>query len=345
MEPFVFKEKAYENPLQAAARKYPKENWTVQCQLGPEPFTRKCFECMDYLKKGPIACTDHDTVFGDVVRGCSDSSIVKTGDDKFEMFRNDIWVLDVTHKYLKDFVRNELARIFAPGGGRAPPVPLERDSFITKVCSCVVSYMAETDEAPLDHASHYKLLDKSGKVYDFRSDTFRRAIADDRLYRHLPNEFQYVPMDKYNNIVRFCNMLYEYYLSGGNSLKEDEAENDTQEAMERADLRQRIRNEYEKMCGIFVGPRPHGSQPPDTMLRGIHNLFEDIDLVVFQMRIFSRVISGTKAFAEFYAYTGPVNGGKRFLMNIVIKFLGSGARFLTQVMVSNFLTSPMREDA
>ncbi len=63
----------------------------------------------------------------------------------------------------------------------APPDPLREDSFCAAVLRCYEKYMRMTTSSPLDNNVTDKLLDASGRVYDFSTRTLRASKPEERL--------------------------------------------------------------------------------------------------------------------------------------------------------------------
>ena len=70
------------------------------------------------------------------------------------------------------------------------------------------------------------------------------------------------------------------------------------------------------------------------MHKGLRNLFEDIDDVLYALRIDARCLSGKTGFAEAYGFTGPPSPGKSWVVMRLLRFLGEGPRHLTAVAPS-----------
>lgn len=76
------------------------------------------------------------------------------------------------------------------------------------------------------------------------------------------------------------------------------------------------------------------------------NSAADIDLVVYVLRHFTKIISGIDSFAEMLALSGPPNGGKSAVAQMVLSFLGEGKGRACYVglLPANYLQSSLRED-
>ena len=80
-------------------------------------------------------------------------------------------------------------------------------------------------------------------------------------------------------------------------------------------------------------------------LKGLWNLFEDWDCVVYTLRVDCRVLCGMNCFAQAYAFTGPPSGGKSWVLTRLTSVLGQGGKYLTTPLPPNYFTSSVREDA
>jgi hypothetical protein len=334
--------KPYGPVLELGKSKRPDLQWDKKCgELDGVAWLAKWRQCMQALFKGPAKCRAIDTVFGAVVRCSCSINIRKTGGGRFELFQNGFWRKDCDGRELKEFVAAELLALFHYSEGTAHPrEPLQEDAFVSKVVTCVLDYMPhirEYDMDALDNKSHLKLLDSEGMLYDWANSTFRKQQAEDRLYRKMPRPFAFLPDSEQEKVNSFCEELKMYFKAGGKSLQSPDEE-DADDFTENPTLRDR-RLALAATFDNFLTNDHH------LLIKALWNIFENRDEVIFLLRVFSRTLSGTIAFAELYALTGPPSGGKSFVVMLLNTFLGQGNAHLVAPLPANYFTSPPRDDA
>jgi hypothetical protein len=285
---------------QVAIEKFPHLAWEHINLITSQNWIEYYMDCQHAVHTSINACNNLDTVFADVILGCSDLNIVKNAGQTFQLFENNRWTLDAKPRDLKAYVKRELVRIFGwieNGVAKAGP-PLRKDSFITTIANCMIDYLPSADLHPMDECSRNLLLDPTGQVVDFDRDIVRKACAADRLYRCTKRPFSFLKdSELVAGIYKFGQKLKEYHLAGGKTLEppdEDDVEALLSEPQHLVEMRR-------DLAALFCRLRDHAES---HMLRGLRNIFEDLDDEIFVLKIDSRVLSGIQAFAEFYSFTG-----------------------------------------
>ncbi len=294
------------------------------------------------LLDGKTAAMDHDTLFATVIRGRMDH-VNKVGEGIFEIFRDGCWLVDQKASSLADWTKYELADIFGKPVYKddvlltsLPPVPLEKDEFISKVSSCVIKYMPMGNMSPLDGSAADLLLSKDGWILDFAENVVRRARPEDRLYMSMPHNMPVwdAPPELQEKVRHCCKVLHNYFEGGGNSL-EEACSNPILEA-KRVSAHRVVREVLED-AGLKV-------------LRTFYETLGSLDMAIFFAVLNSSMVSGHLGFVEFPILTGPPNGGKTMLCNFAIKLLGGTAKrqpsnSYVESLPNNFLCVTARADA
>jgi hypothetical protein len=287
-----------------------------------------------------------DTVFGDVLRGCLAYDVVREG-DLYQIWDGTTWMLGCKAKHFSDRVRTLLGLIFGRFGtdvfGRdvitAPPPPLRQDDFIEKTAGTMVKYLPSSDHAPIDSACAYKLLGSDGSLYDWSTGTMGRASANDRLWRCTEKPLREYETDavQLDRIDTFTKQLAAFFRSGGVDLSMP-TDGDERLLLEQPALK-------ELRTHLNIGMADIIAHDPESMVAGLWNVFEDLNMVVYILRWDSRILSGNPRFAEMANFIGPAGAAKSWVVLRLTAFLGQGSRRLCQPMPSNFLHEATRTDA
>jgi hypothetical protein len=347
--------KASASALEVAREKFPREDWDEESPVSSSDYIQALTEVFAEINAGRAALADIDTIVATVVRGRMQSNVVKSGDDTFELFEDGRWRCELKSVELSEYVGKELRNIFGKQTQLpdlsvvigVPPRPLASDVFIERIAKCVVKYTRTARDVPkLDSNAAWKLLDCNGLLLDFAVDAqwhedgtlsighgMRRARAEDRLFTCMPHAMPdwHMADEVEVQILELAHRLHEFYKTGGKTLCDTERTPHL-EAL-RGDIRARIT----------------ALQPHSVVLNTVMETLGDVDMAVFVLVLYARIVTGAPGFVEMPVFTGPPSSGKTLLCNFPIALLGGPSKkrpwwTYVESLPNNYLTVPQRAD-
>ena len=283
--------------------------------------TNAILECKD---AGRIRARDsHVTT---VLRGRLELSIVKSGKD-FEIFSNGRWHMNQSPCDYEDRVLKELREVFGTfhydelldRTRVTVREPFENNGFASSMANTIVKRIGDSDQAPLDANNHWLLLDQKGRLLDFKTNQIRTAVATDRLFRHVPHDLQEWPHQAIMD--QFASMLCSLFKRGCVDLNSEDADE--------------FRTFYNELV----------KDERFEMLQSLHGVSEDVNNVVYFVRVLACAVIGIPELVQLFGLTGPVNCAKSYLSLLLAGSLGQGPSNLLQALPANWLTGAVREDA
>ena len=200
---------------------------------------------------------------------------------------------------------------------------MQADNYINKVAHCFVKYINQQQVLPLDFDLWFKILDCEGNVYDFKKGEYRPAQPEHRMLRHLPRPFKEwdAPATLKDTIVRFSECVRSFFMAGGTDFDPTDQLNFNVEA-------ERLRKECLSLWSTIV------AAPESVMIKALMTVlardktdekvidYSDINEIVYILRNDSRVLASHNGLVGMLAYTGPKNGGKSWINQRLVQFLG-----------------------
>ena len=316
-----------EEVLEMARDEFPLFDWTAKARHVP---TRQWLD--SYLRVlgaagNETAVRAIDSHIVKVLRGRMAFSVVKTDKDRYEVFTDGKWNCGVTHNDFIDYSLEELKAAFGSIDYNPilkiehyeVPRPFESIGFAGSMANYMLQLTPRDDQIwPLDIDNHHRLLDNKGNVIDYAAGgIIRKARAEERLYRHIPWTIIEHPLTPL--LAAFGQLLHDKFAAKVTDLKEDD-----------------------QVMTAFEEIKNHADAP---MSRAVFECWGDLNDFVYFMRFASCMLIGKPEVVQMLGLTGPQNCGKSFLALCVVAVLGQASSNLCQVLPSNYLTRPPRDDA
>ena len=324
---FKMKVKEPMDVIELARRKFPTLDWTLVNPVPAKEYLhsfRTIMECKDAVR---IRAKDSHVT--NILRGRMELEVIKSGKDSFEIFRDGQWKVDQSSDDYEDHVLWAMREAF--GHFTYDDVldqtvvevrePFENNAFAGAIAKSLLKRMRSHNDCPLDSRNFYLLLDNRGMVLDFKQGAIRKATASDRLHKHIP--FELKTFAHQTELLDFSKALCSTFraLSPGSETGAGSMDD--------------RRGEFGAL--IATGHFP--------MLDAPHGVFEDFEWTIYVLRVLCCIDIGIPEIVHLFAYTGPQNCAKSFLALLVVGVLGQNADNLASTLPSNWLCTPMREDA
>jgi hypothetical protein len=347
--------KEYEDPVTVARRKFPELDWEQRSDMPTKVYLAKLHEVQVALAGGASRVRAIDTVVGEVLQGRQNMSACQGENGKgYEIFKDGKWDTSLDFAGLVLFMKSELRDTFSRSRMSRgaddddevpvpPPEPLQSDSFITKVCECMIKYLPKATQTPLDFNVWHKLLFADGMVYDFQKDELRCQHASDRLLRCTARGFpEWSDANDLKAMIHdFSVLVKEFFVLGGSDFDPIVDEDDERNFVESSRVK-----ELRKQC-LALWKRIIG-QPGSQELRALATVLckdnSDINDIIFVKRNDARILASVPELVGMLAYTGPKNGGKSFVNMRLMNFLGAGPWSLGKQFGGKYLSSTLRDD-
>jgi len=316
---------SFEQVLQIARSKYPDCDWDLRAaHVKTTAWMDNYLKAIDASAKGAMTVRANDSYVVEVLRGRMTMQIVKQGEG-YEIFRNNVWEQLKDHSDFVEYVKRELADAFGTIDFD-PILKIHRSTVpepfaCTGFCNHMANWMLKftprvSDFKPLDADNFFKLLDKKGNLVDFKTGEIRKALAEDRLWRHCPWEFKEHKMTA--KFLEFGQLLCKHFLAGTTDL--------------------------ETIPEVVAASESLCADPNAPMTIAVRGVFDSINEFVYFLRWAACILIGIPEIVQMLGITGPPNCGKSFLALLVASVLGQRTDNYSQTLTANYLTSPGRED-
>ena len=316
---------SFEQVLQIARSKYPDCDWDLRAaHVKTTAWMDNYLKAIDASAKGAMTVRANDSYVVEVLRGRMTMQIVKQGEG-YEIFRNNVWEQLKDHSDFVEYVKRELADAFGTIDfdpilkihRSTVPEPFACTGFCNNMANWMLKFTPRvSDFKPLDADNFFKLLDKKGNLVDFKTGEIRKALAEDRLWRHCPWEFKEHKMTA--KFLEFGQLLCKHFLAGTTDL--------------------------ETIPEVVAASESLCADPNAPMTIAVRGVFDSINEFVYFLRWAACILIGIPEIVQMLGITGPPNCGKSFLALLVASVLGQRTDNYSQTLTANYLTSPGRED-
>ena len=198
--------------------------------------------CTDTLRDEPELCGKRNVAFGKILATKLEGRVLVPNYNPAVVEEFDevgrFWRVSKRDKEEVYGFARQHAHIFAPTFYRhrrgwlqsfkdpVPPDPLLSSGFLNPVATEALMYL-RVNMLPLDDPEQvrHQLLFSCGTLYNFRTDSFRRGMPEDRIHRHCPWHFREpeIPQalrDECCNAEGLFDLLFKYYRAGGTCIED-----------------------------------------------------------------------------------------------------------------------------
>lgn len=225
----------------------------------------------------------------------------------------------------------------------SPPQPLGQDEFLRKTAAISARYAPKTKLDSLDSYEGLadKMLFKDGQLYNFSTGELRPVKPEDRLCRkcQIPFPVWQGSLAVKEHIMYLGQLIVGFYMAGGKSLHRPPHGNVAEALAEPLTPEQeKYHKEIQRVFALLI------KEDDAPWTKAVHNMWANLDEMIYTLRVVARVFSGKRGFAQAYAFTGPPSSGKSLLVMSMLRLLGEGPEHYTTPLGSGYFVNKPRSD-